>query len=169
MGVCKEVGNRRMAYNTIIKRLTKQEVRFTIHEHEAARTVADAEERLPFPKERFLKTVAFKLKQGGWILAALRGEDRVDYRKLAIAVGVKRSEIVSMSPQEVQDVLGMESGGVGPIPTNDETLVIFDSNVNSDVGLFCGVGRPDRTLEIKLPALVQVTQGHIWSIVRDSA
>ena len=161
------MGDSSMAYNTIIKRLTEQGVRFTIHEHEAARTVADAEKRLPFPKERFLKTVAFKLKRRGWILAALRGEDRVDYRKLAAAVGVKRSEINSMSPREVQEVLGMESGTVGPIPTNDETLVIFDSKVSRDDGLFCGVGRPDRTLEIKLPALVQVTQGRVLSIVRD--
>ncbi|NEQ66981.1 MAG: YbaK/EbsC family protein [Symploca sp. SIO1B1] len=154
-------------YKTVIALLTEQGVPFTIHEHEVARTVADAEARLPFPKDHFLKTVAFKFKHGGWILAAVRGQDRVDYRKLAKAFGVKRSDIVQLSPKEVTEALGVEIGSVSPIPTNDNTHVIFDSNVSSSATVYCGVGRPDRTLEICLANLVQVTHGRILPLVRN--
>ena len=41
--------------------LTARGVPFTIHEHVAAQTVADAQERLPFPFTAYLKTVAFRL------------------------------------------------------------------------------------------------------------
>lgn len=60
----------------IVARLTSRGVPFTIHEHVVARTVADALERLPFSPDAYLKTVAFRLKAGGWALAALRGADR---------------------------------------------------------------------------------------------
>jgi len=74
----------------IVERLTARGVPFTIHEHVPARTVADALERLPFSPDAYLKTVAFRLKAGGWVLATLRGADRVEYRRLAAALGVPR-------------------------------------------------------------------------------
>ena len=43
------------AYNNIIGRLKKEGISFTIHEHKASRTVNDAEENLPFPKNHFSK------------------------------------------------------------------------------------------------------------------
>ena len=67
-------------YEAIVKFLMASDVPFTIHEHNPSYTVADAGERLPFPAERLLKTIAFKTKVGGYILAGVRGPDRVDYR-----------------------------------------------------------------------------------------
>ncbi len=51
--------------------------------------VAHAQGHLLFPLGRLLKTVAFKVKDKGYVLAALRGLDRIDYRKLAAACGTK--------------------------------------------------------------------------------
>jgi Cys-tRNA(Pro)/Cys-tRNA(Cys) deacylase len=86
-------------YEATIALLTARGVPFTIHEHVISRTFAEAEAQLPFPLERLLKTVAFKLKAGGWVLAALRGQDRVDYRKLALATGVKRADLAGSVPE----------------------------------------------------------------------
>jgi len=102
-------------------------VPFTIHEHVVARTVADALERLPFSPEAYLKTVAFRLKAGGWVLAVLRGADRVDYRALAAALGVGRRDLHQMAPDEVAADLGYPVGGVGPVPTNGRIRTIFDA------------------------------------------
>src|SRR5436853_5562156 len=109
-------GERSSAYDSIIRRLAAAGVAFTIHEHPAATTVADAEARLPFPPAQFLKTVVFRVRDGDWVLVALRGADQVDYRKLAAALGVKRGDLFRAAPEEVEAALGFQIGGVGPIP-----------------------------------------------------
>jgi len=154
-------------YHTIIERLKEQEIAFSVHEHMAAVTVIDAEERLPFPKEAFLKTVVFKIKNGYWILAAVRGQDSVDYRKLAAAFGVKRGDVVRPLPEEVETSLGYEIGGICPIPVGKDIEVVFDCNTLSMDRVYCGSGRNDRTLEIKLQDLLKVTQGRVLPLIRE--
>jgi Cys-tRNA(Pro)/Cys-tRNA(Cys) deacylase len=155
-------------YEKILTRLHEANCLFTVHEHEAAHTFIEARERLPFSEGRMLKTIAFRLKTGGWILVALRGQDRVDYRKLADALGVKRSDLVRTSPEEIYAELGVEAGSVAPIPTIENTQVIFDSSASHLGTVFTGVGRSDRTLEINLDDLVRVTQGEVASIAQDT-
>jgi Cys-tRNA(Pro)/Cys-tRNA(Cys) deacylase len=153
-------------YEAIVMRLRTRGVSFTIHEHPPSHTVADAGERLPFPVERLLKTIAFKTKAGGYLLAAVRGPDRIDYRKLAAASGTKRADVVRLTPAEVAEVFGVEVGSVSPIvPDREGVKVFFDRQVPMDETVFCGIGRADRTLEIQLMDLVQITQGHILSLV----
>ena len=57
-------------HDAIVKKLNEQAAHYTIHEHEDSRTFADAVDKLPFPPERMLKTIVFRLKSGGWVLAA---------------------------------------------------------------------------------------------------
>ncbi len=54
--------------------LLRRGVAFRVHAHPVAASVLEATEQLPFPADRFLKTLAFRATGGGWILAALRGE-----------------------------------------------------------------------------------------------
>ena len=155
------------AYDNIIGRLKKEGISFTIHEHKATRTVNDAEENLPFPKESFLKTVVFKLKNADWILAALKGQDSVDYRKLATACGAKRGDIIRPPAEEVETALGYAIGGVCPIPVNNSIAVVFDSEVIAMDTVYCGSGRNDRTLEIKLRDLLRISGGRILPLARE--
>lgn len=151
----------------IAERLTTRGVPFTIHEHVEARTVADALERLPFSPDAYLKTVAFRLKAGGWVLAALRGADRVDYRGLAAALGVGRRDLHQMTPDEVAADLGYPIGGVGPVPPNDQTRTIFDALAVEQLDIvYCGAGRPDRTLAVRLADLVAACDGLIAPIAQ---
>src|SRR4051794_34902344 len=94
----------------IVQRLTERGVRFRIHEHVVSRTVADAVASLPFPPEQYLKTIVFRVKNGPWVLAACRGQDRVDFRRLAEALGVKRAAIVQPVPEAVEAALGYAIG-----------------------------------------------------------
>jgi Cys-tRNA(Pro)/Cys-tRNA(Cys) deacylase len=155
------------AYEAAVALLIAHNLPFTIHEHPPSYTVADAKAQLPFPVERLLKTIAFKLKTGGCILAALRGPDRVDYRNLAAAVEAKRADIVQLSLEEVIDLFGVEVGTVSPISGLGSAQVIFDTQVSTTETLFCGIGRADRTLEIHLLDLVRLTQGRILPLVSD--
>lgn len=154
-------------YEAIIALLTARDIPSTIHEHIPSYTVADAGERLPFPAERLLKTIAFKIKAGGYVLAAVRGPDRIDYRKLAAASGTKRADIVRLAPEEVSEVFGMGAGSVSPIALREGVTVFFDIHVPTDETVFCGIGRADRTLEILLADLVQITGGQVLPLVSD--
>jgi Cys-tRNA(Pro)/Cys-tRNA(Cys) deacylase len=149
----------------IVERLTARGVPFTIHEHVAARTVADALERLPFSPDAYLKTVAFRLKAGGWVLAALRGADRVDYRGLAAALGVGRRDLHQLTPDEVAADLEYPIGGVGPVPTSSQTRTVFDALAVEQLDtVYCGAGREDRTLEARIGDLVAACDGLVAPI-----
>jgi len=156
-------------YETIVQLLTASNLPFTIHEHIPSYTFADAEAYLDFPLERLLKTIAFRIKSGGYILAAVRGPDRIDYRKLAAACGTKRTEIFRLTPEEVAHTFNVEVGSVSPILLQDGVRILFDIKVPTRETVFCGIGRPDRTLEIQLADLIQITQGQTVPLTSDMA
>jgi Cys-tRNA(Pro)/Cys-tRNA(Cys) deacylase len=156
-------------YEAIIQLLTAHGIAFTIHEHIPSYTVADAEAHLFFPLERLLKTIAFRVRSGGFILAAVRGPDRIDYRKLAAACGTKRTDVFRLSPEEVASIFNVEIGSVSPLLVQDGVRILFDTNVPTDETVFCGMGRPDRTLEIQLADLLGITKGQIMPLTGDRA
>jgi Cys-tRNA(Pro)/Cys-tRNA(Cys) deacylase len=128
------------AYAAAVAMLTDHSVPFTVHGHIASRTVADAMERLPFPSERFLKTIAFKVKDGHFVLAAPRGMDRIDYRRPATASGAKRADVVRLSLEEMTEAFGVEVGSVGPLVLSREGEVPFDVLVPMAVWITRGRG-----------------------------
>jgi Cys-tRNA(Pro)/Cys-tRNA(Cys) deacylase len=156
-------------YEAIVTLLTARGLPFTIHEHIPSYTVADAEAHRLFPLERLLKTIAFKTRSGSYVLAAVRGPDRIDYRKLAAACGTKRTDLFRLTPEEVVEAFGVEVGSVSPVLLQDGVRIFFDVKVPTHETVFCGIGRPDRTLEIRLTDLVQITDGQIQAITNDGA
>lgn len=156
-----------MSYEKIIETLHRHDVSFTMHEHPPLQTVADMAAVLPFPREYFLKTLAFKIKGSFWVLAALRGQDQVDFRKIAAVFGISRSHILRPTPEEVLDKLGMDQGGVCPIATSEGVRVVFDPALMGMERVYCGGGRSDRTLEIGLDDLLRVSGDMVQPIARD--
>lgn len=158
------------AEQRVIALLTERGIPFRDRRHVAAPTVAEIVQALPFPRERFLKAVAFRIKHGPWILATCRGDERVDYRKLAEAVGVKRAELMRPAPEEVEQALGYAIGGVCPIPPNDETRTIVDAGIAATTEtIFCGIGRNERTLEIGMADIIAVANALVAPIVQDAS
>jgi Cys-tRNA(Pro)/Cys-tRNA(Cys) deacylase len=145
-----------MSHEDLIRLLQAQAVPFTIHEHQPVKTVAEAEAGLPFPVDRYLKTLAFRVNGSHWVLAALKGRDRIDYRRLADALGVPRGDIQGAAPNEVESDLGYESGAVSPIPPRAGVETLFDADALTMDSVFCGSGRIDRTLEIRMEHLLKV-------------
>jgi Cys-tRNA(Pro)/Cys-tRNA(Cys) deacylase len=74
-----------------------------------------------------------------------------------------------LTPEEVVEVFGVEVGSVSPISLQGDTKVFFDTQMSTQETVFCGIGRPDRTLEIQLADLAQITQGHILPLISDEA
>lgn len=155
-------------FGRLFEIVEKSSVPFFIHEHEATRTVEDAGRNLSFDVERIVKTVAFRTRSGGIVLAAVRGIRRVDYARLAALVGANRRDLAALSPEEVRDLLGVESGSVSPVSLRKDTLLLIDDDVMTILPtLYCGIGRPDRTLEIAPADLVRLTGGRVGGFSRE--
>jgi Cys-tRNA(Pro)/Cys-tRNA(Cys) deacylase len=151
----------------LVHLLTARGIPFRVHEHFVSRTVADATAYLPFPLDRLLKTVVFRVKHGQWILAACRGQDRVDYRKLAEAMGVKRADLIRPDPDDVEATLGYAIGGISPIPPDERVCSIVDAAAAAITEtVYCGIGRYDRTLEIAIADLIVAADARVLPIVQ---
>jgi Cys-tRNA(Pro)/Cys-tRNA(Cys) deacylase len=157
------------AFQFLIDTVERSGVPFVLHEHEATRTVDDAAGNLSFEVARVVKTVAFRTRGGGIVLAALRGIRRVDYARLAALAGVKRRKVAALSPQEVRDLLGVEPGSVSPVPLREGAAVFIDDDVFTILPtLYCGIGRSDRTLEIAPAELLRLTEGQVGVLSREN-
>lgn len=129
----------------------------SIHAHAPVRTMAEAT-ALTFDVSRIVKTIAFALRGGGLVLAALRGTRRVVYPALAGLLGVGRRDIAPLSPDEVLARLGVAPGSVSPLLAEGRGRLLVDADVLTiEPTLYCGFGRPDRTLEIAPGELVEMT------------
>lgn len=147
------------AYEQIANLLNSHNVAYKQHTHEPVHTIAEVEARLPFVQGKMLKTVAFRLKDGRFILAGLGGHDRIDYRKLAGHFGVNRRKIASLSPQEVEATLGFEVGGVGPFALQPNVVVLLDEQLAEMDTVYCGSGKNCITLEILFNDLLNMNGG----------
>ncbi len=156
-------------YATILGALDASGIPYTIHEHAPSVTIQDADDNLWFPVERLVKTIAFRIKDGGFVLVALCGYSQVDYKKLAAAVGVNRTKLMRMAPEEIGAELGYVLGGVAPFAPNEHTRVMLDSDVMAWPTVYCGTGRQDRTLEIAPLQLVEVARAHVTDLARTSS
>ena len=164
-----ETGSSTDPFTRIVNSLAASGIPYTIHEHAPSVTIQDADDNLWFPVERLVKTIAFRIKGGGYVLAALCGYSQVDYKKLAAAVGVNRTKLMRMAPEEIETELGYVLGGVAPFAPNDRTHVVLDASVMAWPTIYCGTGRPDRTLEIAPLQLVEVARAHVTDLARTSS
>jgi len=155
-----------MVYDEVLSLLKRNGVSYTIHEHPPVVSIAEAEVKALHLVPNLLKTVVFKIKDAFWVLAAVRCHDRIDYRGLAEAFQVNRRQVRSLSPREVEQELGFEIGGVGPIPLRDDIKVVFDSGLEGAGKVCFGSGRNTCTIELELKDLLRVTGGRVFPIVR---
>lgn len=159
--------DRAVTFERLTKMVADSGVGSLVHEHEATRTMDEAARRLSFDIERILKTVAFETRSGQLVLAALRGTRRVEYAKLAALIGVNRRDLASLSPERVLEALGVEPGSVSPLPLRDDLLVLIDEEVLTiRPTVYCGFGRPDRTLELTPADLVTLSGARVGSFSR---
>jgi Cys-tRNA(Pro)/Cys-tRNA(Cys) deacylase len=154
-------------HDMILDLLSHKGIKYKIHEHDAVRTIEDAEKIAPTLVPDLLKTIVFKMKDSFWVLAAVRCHDRIDYRKLAAALKINRRQLQSLSPEEIETELGYEVGGVGPIPVRPDVKAIFDCNLSNSGTIYCGSGKNTRSLELDFDDLLRATNGQMHSITRE--
>jgi Cys-tRNA(Pro)/Cys-tRNA(Cys) deacylase len=154
-------------YDEVMQCLNAAGVAYALHRHEAVQTVADVEEKLPHLTARMLKTIAFRLRNGRYVLVGLRGYDRIDYRKLARELGINRRDVATLSPLEVAAELGFEVGGVGPFALRPDVLLLFDRRLSQMQTVFCGSGCNTETVEIVFADLLAVSHGRMADLAKE--
>lgn len=125
----------------------------------------DAKTVLPFDPGSMVKGLVFRIPSGAFAIVALRGADRADYKKIADALGARRADLRAADPVDVEAELGMQLGGVVPLPIKG-ALVLIDERVTSLDAIFCGSGRNDVTVEIKAQDLLRITAGRVGAYAK---
>jgi Cys-tRNA(Pro)/Cys-tRNA(Cys) deacylase len=138
-------------------------IAYVVHTHPSIRREADLHlTRLDW--ETSVKTLAFELPDGRLALVAVPGPARVHYGTVARALGVSRS---ALRPAEEHRVvaLGMEPGGVSPICSDPDVIVVVDESVVGMGKVYCGGGTSTTTLEIDADAIARVAMSPIIAAV----
>jgi Cys-tRNA(Pro)/Cys-tRNA(Cys) deacylase len=143
-------------------------VPYAVHEHAPVATVAEILVALPFPAGEHVKTLAVEAN-GTIALAALRGDARLQFGKLARALGVGRDRIAPLARDRVPAELGLEPGGVCPLVDRDDVRVLVDRRVLALERCFCGSGRSDATLEVEPAGLVAAARAEVVDLAAEAA
>ena len=135
-------------------------VQYRTHDHPPLVSFEEAKSVLPFDANAMVKGLVFRTPGGGFAIVALRGADRADYKRIADALGIRRADLRAADPADVATELGMQLGGIVPLPIKG-ALVLIDQAVAGLGTIFCGSGRNDVTLELEASDLLRLSAGRI--------
>ncbi len=138
---------------------------YRTHNHAPLVSFEDAKTVLPFDPGSMVKGLVFRTPGGAYAIVALRGADRADYKKIADALGVRRADLRAADPADVEGELGMQLGGIVPLPIN-RALVLIDQAVAALDAIFCGSGRNDVTLELRARDLLRVAPERVGAYAK---
>lgn len=151
-------------FHTVQDLLDSAAVPYTVLKHPPVVTVAQARTLVPELLPRLATTVAFSVKDAGYVLVTTRAGDRVGYPALARAIAVNRRRLRLAGPQAVELALGFEIGGVGPFPVSGVDQVIVDTRVAAWDRLACGAGVRTRSIDIAVADLLKVSSAAIAEV-----
>lgn len=151
-------------YEAILERLRARGMPFTIHEHDELAGIAAAQ-HLDLPTEHLLRTRAYRTREDDLLLVVTRWEDALDPDELADQLDLRRSHLTLLTDAEVRDLFGVEPDSLSPIALSDDVSVLIDEAVMDLDVVYCGVGRVDRTLELRVVDLIYLTEAQVGPII----
>ena len=150
------------AHDAIVRRLDGAGVHYELLSHDPVYTMADVQRCVQVAKPEKVKTLVLRARGAGaeQILLCGIGEDaRLDIRAVASHLGVARSRLSMLSPEQAADALGMPVGAMGLVAPSPGPLVLLSKRFRGCEYLCFGAGRHDRTLRVRasdLPRLGEV-------------
>jgi len=70
------------------------------------------------------------------------------------------------SEEEIEKELGYQIGGISPIPTVSNIVVIIDKKVLGKEKIYCGIGVRTKSLELKSSDLVKIVGAKVSDITK---
>ena len=118
-------------------------------------TSEDAARALETDLAHIAKSLLARLSDGRFVMCILRGDQRLDRKKLCRAAGTKRMSLAKAD--EVLAVTGYPIGAVPPFPVKSDLPTYIDPGVLEMDVVYCGGGDTDALLEVPTDELARVT------------
>jgi len=155
--------------NNVTRLLDGKHVAYTIHTYpysadlHAATDVADA---IGFPQEQVFKTlVALNVAPGHKpTLVMVPGNETLDLKRLARALGVKKMQMATRSTAE--RLTGLLAGGISPLALINRGFAIYlDSRASNFERIYISAGQRGVQVGIGVADLVKLTRARLLSLV----
>ena len=138
----------RTEFKKMVSFLREKKAKFELLEHEPVFTSADAARVRGVHASMGVKAIVLKTASGGFVLACVPGDKKVDTKKLSNILGEKR--VFLASPNEALDLTGCKVGSVSPICVIFGVKTLFDKSVFSNELVEFNVGL--HTHSIRMPS-----------------
>jgi Cys-tRNA(Pro) deacylase len=122
---------------------------------ENTHTAEDAARALRTDLAHIAKSLLAHLSDGRFVLCILRGDQRLDRKKLCRAAGAKHISLAKAD--DVLRVTGYPVGAVPPFPLKTDVPALMDPKVLEVDMVYCGGGDVDALLEVPTEELARVT------------
>lgn len=152
-------------FKALIDDLKKTKVQHRIIEHGEITNAIDGARILHCKLTQTVKTLGFKV-QGRYVFLAIRGDKKLDFKKLASLLDICRSGILRITKDELENNLHYEAGGLSPLHRDSAVKVFFDKSILDVDIVFCGIGLRSRTLEINSTDLRDLSGAIVCDIVQ---
>jgi Cys-tRNA(Pro) deacylase len=123
---------------------------------ENTHTAEEAARALGTDLKHIAKSLLAHLSDGRFVLCILRGDQRLDRKKLCRAVGAKHMSLAKAD--DVLRVTGYPVGAVPPFPLKTDVPAYIDPKVLEVEVVYCGGGDVDALLEVPTEELARVTR-----------
>ena len=139
--------------------LTKAKIRFTLHPYEhdprAQAYGEEAAEALGVDPARIFKTLIASV-EGRLACAVVPVAARLDLKRLAAALGVKRAELAD--PAAAARATGYVVGGISPLGQRSRLAVVVDASVEQFETVYVSAGK--RGLQVQLAPADLIRAAH---------
>jgi len=122
---------------------------------ENTQTAEEAARALGTDLKHIAKSLLAHLSDGRFVLCILRGDQRLDRKKLCRAAGAKHMSLAKAD--DVLRVTGYPVGAVPPFPLKTDVPAYIDPGVLEVDVVYCGGGDVDALLEVPTEELARVT------------
>lgn len=126
--------------------------------HESSATVELAAHALCTEPCRIAKTLSFMLGDKA-ILIVTAGDAKIDNHKYKSFFGAKAK---MLKPEEVNDLIGHDIGGVCPFGINDGVTVYLDESLKRFGTVFPACGSSNSAIELTIPKLEKYSNFVEW-------
>lgn len=140
-------------------------VRYRVHVHPPRVSFDEHTLDPAFDPAVAVKSLAFRLSDGSYVIVGLRAQARADYKRIADILGVRRADLKAASADALETDLDMQPGGVVALPLRG-ALVLLDHDVCILDTAFCGSGRNDATIEISGKDLRWIANAKVGQLSR---
>ena len=130
---------------------------------QSCHSVEDAAKSANAKKEDFIKNICLSGESGKIIVAIVKGEDKVDFKKIEAVSNA--AKIRTLKPQEILEKIGYPCGGVPSFGYS--AIFLVDSKVLANEFVYSGGGSENSLIKITPKELLKANSGKIVNISKD--